>query len=343
MRIQHLHLETYQQSIIEKHSLGDSERCRVSVPPQRWDISKMRPVRAPARETSVYKGVKYAVYFDQGENSANFRVKRSASPGKYSGAHSVVVEIRLKDPRVRVKFVQIASCSHDERPSSSRGVVMTNLCGKFFCANPLNEVLLEPVSERTRMDFGCIRNVFTRAGHLSVQQDMQTVFVKGVYDHRLIQQDASMLSGDPSPDLHVYLVVLLGCVGRNLDVSHHYSLLERTIEYRFGSMFSVYPRTEEASNKIEFTNTYNSQFVTSLAEHLDDPAILDTLGGVAHLQDAKIHSTVSRMGEVIFRVSFADPLLLYGSAADAWVKRVCNAHMLFFISVLDGTGWATDC
>jgi hypothetical protein len=48
-----------------------------------------------------------------------------------------------------------------------------------------------------------------------------------------------------------------------------------------------------------------------------------------------LNITVSRFGEVLFRVAF-DEAVNYDTARDAWVKAVCQCYLRFFCMIFDG-------
>ncbi len=153
-----------------------------------------------------------------------------------------------------------------------------------------------------------------------------------------MQNSLSKISGGAGT-LSCFLLVLLGCLGFNLDVSHYQSLLERTILYRYAEIMAVCPRTEETTNKIEFSGAYSLAVLDKIAKILPPVEhILVAKLRNEHVQDAKIDVSISRLGEVIFRMSFA-PYVTFGPQTHAWTTLVCKLYTAFFTEILDGSGW----
>jgi hypothetical protein len=353
MRIQYLKVG----GLRDNSSMGNMVNGKMDFPPMRWDNASMRPVHFKECEMPAANSVKYVFTFNQSHNSARCATRTVQQP-------EAVIEIFLRDPANRVLSLQIASCRESECPSSVREIRIANFCGQFVCDYPLNVAALAPVLCKVRKDFGAVFALFCTRGHITIYKDLRTCALRGVNDWAYVQKSLAKISGGAGT-LSCFLLVLLGCLGFNLNVSHFDSLLEHTIQLRYAHILATSARTEETSNKLEvcmrvcvyvcvcvgFDNvtpeSHGSQF--SGAYSLE---VLDKIGSVLpaaaqdsvlklkhdHVQDAKIDVSISRLGEVIFRLSFA-PYVVFTPPTHAWAKMVCKLYTEFFGEILDGGGW----
>eukprot|EP00961_Rhodomonas_salina_P299451 3938937-Rhodomonas_salina.1 len=145
-------------------------------------------------------------------------------------------------------------------PRMSRSVVINNLCGKAFLSSRICGKKFKEVAEANGVDFGCVLEIATISGIISIKRDMQTVLVKGVSNAAEMMQDLKYLTGnqDANPPLEMHMVVLSGCLRVVIDVSLG-CLLEKTLQYWYKGLFVVICRHEEASNHMEIQSILSEE------------------------------------------------------------------------------------
>ena len=93
------------------------------------------------------------------------------------------------------------------------------------------------------------------------------------------------------------------------------------------------PYAQECSNHVELSWVFNAAALEILerclgAENVPRAAYGGPCGVILHI-------SLSRFGEVLFRVSFAGSFA-YNARTDTWVRAVCACYVAFFTAVFEG-------
>eukprot|EP00961_Rhodomonas_salina_P209242 2824297-Rhodomonas_salina.2 len=252
-------------------------------------------------------------------------------------AYNATVLINLVDPRYMVKSLLFQHCCNQATKRKYRAPTINNLCAKAFLPAKIDINRFVPVSRQIRTDFGCVAEIFSVSCNISIKQDFQTILLKGGSDFEQVKRDLYLIAktGDENIDMFVHLLVLSGCLGFNTDVSLG-GLLENTITFLYKTIFQVQSRTEEASNHVELTSNFNHDVCRQLCHHLGDETLLYVCE--VFPCDITLNMSVSRFGEMLFRLSFSSPVL-YGKTQDTAVKDIVKTYMRLLQKIVSGKGW----
>eukprot|EP00961_Rhodomonas_salina_P221472 2994603-Rhodomonas_salina.1 len=196
------------------------------------------------------------------------------------------------------------SCREKDIPRLPRAVVVNNLCAKAFLPFPVDIRPLKAVSQSTRVDFGCVIEVFSMSSCVSIKSDLQTVLVKGGNDFMQTKADLALLAGGRELqgliDLNVHMLVLSASLGVNVDVNMG-CLLERVLYYKYKKLFTIQSRHEECSNHVEVSSKFTQPLLADFAHCLLDPKVQDLQLIDREHNEITLHMSISRFGEVLFR------------------------------------------
>eukprot|EP00961_Rhodomonas_salina_P197886 2670209-Rhodomonas_salina.1 len=275
-----------------------------------------------------YKLCKFVFTFGQEENSAWLQSSR----GGYR------VDVQLRDPVHSLKEITFSHFDMEQCPRMRRSVVINNLCGKAFLSSRICGKKFKDVGEANGVDFGCVLEIATVSGIISIKRDMQTVLVKGVSNAEEMMQDLKYLTGnqDANPLLEIHMVVLSGCLGVVIDVSLG-CLLEKTLQFWYKGLFVVICRHEEASNHMEIQSILSEETSAVFLRVFNGKC---EVGRILTLSpcDVSLNISISRFGEVLFRVSFSS-VVVFSSEMEEWVRDVCSLKC--DTSCL-GCGWESE-
>jgi hypothetical protein len=94
-------------------------------------------------------------------------------------------------------------------------------------------------------------------------------------------------------------------------------------------------RHEEDSNHVDLIGNFTDETLQTFERVFGGrsklPAAVLACPGVP----MSVHISVSRFGEVLFRISF-DGVVEYDAMRDKWVKGICQCYVDFFYMIFDG-------
>ena len=93
-------------------------------------------------------------------------------------------------------------------------------------------------------------------------------------------------------------------------------------------------RHEEDSNHIDFYGVYNDEAFSIFEKSMGGTKIPPGTR-MCTMVDTNVHISISRFGEMLFRISFDEPID-YDAARDRWVKGVCQSYIRLFSMLLEG-------
>ena len=107
------------------------------------------------------------------------------------------------------------------------------------------------------------------------------------------------------------------------------------VGYRFDVFFFNF-RVCQASNHVELSSTFNSVTLAKLCKYTSEQ--IDAKDVAKNFEnDFVLNMSLSRFGEMLFRVSFPKPIL-YEKKQDEMVKKIILIYMNLFSKIASGNG-----